>query len=213
TSAPLSLPVSLAGERLWVSAVIAAAPTDSATIDLRLPVGGLTNVSANDGPLDAAVDLGPTLTISNAPLISSVRIDPGESVVGQSLTVRLAVRNRSAEVVTGIAPSAPDVSGGGALTLRSGPSPPAFDLVPAASDTVTWTCEAVGAGAVVVSGRAAGRGATSGASRGSALAASDPHVVYAPTAGIDVSAAQAMPLAVAWGQQGVAPLSLTFMHP
>src|SRR5262245_56190982 len=76
TSAPLSEPVSLAGERLWVSAVIAAAPTDSATIDLRLPVGGLTNVSANDGPLDAAVDLGPTLTISNAPLISSVRIDP-----------------------------------------------------------------------------------------------------------------------------------------
>src|SRR5262249_51975616 len=145
--------------------------------------------------------------------IASARIDPAESVVGQTVTVRVAVRNRSAESVTGIAPTGLTASGGGALALRSGPVPASVDLAPAASDTFVWTFDAVGAGIVQLPGRAGGTGQPSGQPRNSLTAISGPHVVYAPAPNVALSAAQAMPLAVAWGQTGIAPLSLAFTHP
>jgi hypothetical protein len=212
-SSALAVAVSLAGTRLWVSAVIGSAPTDSATIELAIPVGGVALASGNDGPIDAPVDGATTLLISNAPLIASVHIDPAESVTGQTVTVRLGVRNRGAETVTGITPTALTQSGSGSLSLRSGPAPPSLSLAPAASDTFMWTFDAVTPGALQVSGGAGGTGQSSGLPRGSLTAVSDPHVIYAPASSVDLGASQTMPLAVAWGQQGIAPLSLTFTHP
>ncbi len=212
-SPALAVPLNVAGTRLWVSVVIGPAPADSATIDLGIPVGGLSVASDNDGPIDAAVDGGTSLLISNAPLIATARVDPAESVIGQTVTVRLAVRNRGAETVSGIVPTSLSTSGSGSLLLRSGPSPTSFDLTPAASDTFTWTFDATAPGTVQVAGRAGGTGQVSGLPRSSVTAVSDPHVIDSPALRLDLGAAQAMPVAVAWGQHGIAPLSLTFTNP
>ncbi len=209
----LSTPIPLAGVRIWVAITVAAAPPDSVTIRLGVPIAGVRVASGNDGPLDQAVNGSATLLVSNAPLLGSLEATPQECVVGQVVSARLAVRNRSAEAVNGITPSALTPAGAGGLTLVSGPTPATFALSPAASDTFHWTLSANSAGSVQLAGRASGVGATSGSSAGSLQSASNTLAIDAPANALEVRASQSMPSAVARGQAGLAPLTVTFHHP
>jgi hypothetical protein len=212
-SAPLAMAVGSGGRRVWVSATVGATPTDSATVHVAVPIGGLTMSSGDDGPTDAPVDGARTLLISNAALIASLAIVPAQSVVGQQVSVRLAVRNRGAEAIVAITPTAITGSGAGTLAYRSGPVPGSMALTPAATDTFTWTYDAALAGSVQLSAGAGGTAQGSGQPRNALRVTSGSHAIFSPAGSIDVAIAQAMPVAVAWRQQGVVPLTLTFTDP
>lgn len=213
SSGPVSEAIEAGGTaRFWVAASIGGSPSDSVTLRLAVPLGGIALASANDGPLDIPIDGGVTLLISNAPLLSSLEIEPGESVPGQGVIARLIVRNRAPETVSGIVPTPLVAQGAGSLAVQTGPVPSTFDLAPAASDSFTWQLTAASAGSVQLSARAGGTGETSGQSRASLTAVADHHVDVAATTAI-LSAAVSMPVVVTRGQHGIAPITLTFGNP
>lgn len=211
-SALLADTLSGAGSRLFVGVTVSGSPRDSATIRLAIPVGGIVVRSANDGPLDAEIVNPQTITISNSALLVTMRIATPVSTVGQQVSAFMVVRNNSGESVNGIVPSSPTVSGGGAFTLTSGPTPASFNLATAASDTFHWTYTAAGAGDVRLTGYAQGTGSPSGTARRSLDATSNTHQVFQSVTSIDYSAASSMPATISRGQTDVIPLSLTFTN-
>jgi hypothetical protein len=208
----LANPIPSAGSRLFVGLTVTGAPRDSATVRLAIPIGGIQNRSSNDGPLNAAIANPSEITISNAALLATVRIETPASTLGQLIQVSMVIRNTSGENVTGIAPSALAASGPGALTYVSGPNPPTFNLAPAAADTFRWTYTAAGSGDVALSGLAQGTGSPSGLLARSLLASSNAHHVYQSVTEIPFSATSSMPGTVSRGQAGVIPLHLTFTN-
>src|SRR2546427_2847552 len=124
----------------------------------------------------------------------------------------MVVRNVGGETVNGITPSALSAGGSGSFSLTSGPSPPSFNLAPAASDTFHWTYTATGAGDVTLAGHAHGTGSPSGFTRGSIDVTSNTHHVYQSVSSVDYSATSSMPASISRGQTGVIPLSLTFVN-
>jgi hypothetical protein len=198
------------GARLFVGLRTAGSPRDSATVRLAIPVGGIIVRSGNDGPIDSAVENPHTITISNAPLLATVSIATPSSTVGQQIAVTMVVRNNSSESVVGILPSALVASGTGALKLTSGPSPPSFDLSPAAADTFHWVYTASATGDVMLSGSARGTGFPSGSTARSLEGNSNLHQVYGFVSAIPFTAASSMPATVTRGQADVVPLSLSF---
>ena len=198
------------GARLFVGLRIAGSPRDSATVRLAIPVGGVTTRSGNDGPIDSPIDNPHTITISNAPLLATVSIATPSSTIGQQVAVSMIVRNNSSESVVGIVPSLLASSGSGALTLTSGPSPPSFDLAPAAADTFHWIYTAAATGDVMLSGSARGSGFPSGGTRRSLEGNSNLHRVNGFVPAIPFTAASSMPVTVTRGQADVVPLSLSF---
>lgn len=100
-----------------------------------------------------AATVGP----GDGPLLATMVV-PRASTVGQTLPVRMIVRNTSNEAVHNVAPSALDLSGGAAFTYLSGPVPAGFDIAPAGVDTVVWTYRADAIGDARFSGIAGGTG-------------------------------------------------------
>src|SRR5439155_1601410 len=196
----------------FVGLTVSASPRDSATVRLAIPVGGIVVRSTNDGPIDARITNPQTITISNAPILVTMQIDPAASTVGQQVGVLMVARNVGGESVNGVVPTALAASGAGALTLASGPSPASFSLAPAASDTFRWTYTASGPGDVMLTGHAQGIGATSGLVRRSVDATSNTHQVFQSVSSIDYTATSSMPATVSRGQTDVIPLSLTFTN-
>jgi hypothetical protein len=127
------------GARLFVSLMVASTPTDSATVRLAVPVGGIVTASENDGPIDQAIENPSSLLLSLAPLLSTITVDPPVSTVGATVTVRMDIENVSAEPIDAIAPSSLSEVGSGDLTWLSGPQPPSLNLAPDASATFAWT--------------------------------------------------------------------------
>ncbi len=208
----LADPLTGTGSRFYVGLTVSGSPQDSTTVRLAIPVGGVRTRSGNDGPLDVPVENPQTILISNAPLLATLRTEIPASTIGQQVGVSMVVRNAGGEAVTGIVPSALDVSGGGALTPVGGPSPASFDLAPAASDTFRWSYTAAGAGEVTLRGSAQGTGSPSGLPRPSLEATSNTHRIFESVSSIELTAASTMPPTVTLGQTGVTPLRLTFTN-
>ncbi len=199
-----------AGARLFVSARVAASPTDSVTIRLAIPTGGVEVASGDDGPLDAAVENPQALLISVSRLLASLRITPGTSALGQTVTATMTLRNVGLEGINAVTPSALSAAGTGSLSPLTGPSPASVALAPGASQDITWTYTAAAAGDVRLTGSASGVGAISGLTQTASPASSNLHSIFARADTLRLSVFQAMPPSVNRGQTGVVPFYLQF---
>ncbi|HEY2954928.1 MAG TPA: hypothetical protein VGK89_06750 [Candidatus Eisenbacteria bacterium] len=207
-SAVLSEPLGAAGARVFAVLRATATPRDSATMQLAVPVGGLTVASANDGPLDRAVASPTVLLISNSPLLASLAISPQASTPGQAVAVAMEVRNAGSESLLGVTPSALTPAGTGAITLQSGPTPASVDLVPGERDTLRWSYVASQPGTVALRGSASGTGSPSGAPRQSLPASSGSHQVFAQATSLDASVSVSLPTTANRGQVDLVPLTV-----
>ena len=209
TSGALSVPLTAAGARLFASVTAAATPTDSATVQLALPPGGLAVQSDNDGPRDLAVVNSDALLLTDRALLASLDVTPDAVTVGQLVTVRMTVRNISGEAVDNVTPSALTISGSATLAYASGPVPAAANIGALGQQVFTWTYTATGVGQARFTGSASGVGNPSGTPRSSLPATSDPVDVFQQADHLPWSASTAMPLSVNRGQTNVVPLFLT----
>ena len=211
-SGTLSDTIRAGGARYFVGVTISAAPRDSATIRLALPVLGAAMRSGDDGPLDAAVVNPNTQLVSNSPLLATLRFTTAASTVGQAVRARMVVRNRGGVTLVNVVPSALTLGGGGSLNPGSGPSPAALTLAPAAVDSFEWVFTASAAGDVHASGSAQGNESPGGALRRSLDFTSSPHQVYVGVARLDFTATPSLPNTVNRGEQGVGALGLTLSN-
>lgn len=213
TASGLSVPLTGSGARFFVTAAVSPSFVDSADVRLSVPVGGITVSSSNDGPIDSPV-VSPTLIrISDAPLLASLNFETASSTVGETVTVRMTVRNQSAEILDGVTPSAPVPAGTGSLTLQAGPVPASYTLNPTEENTFEWTYLAASPGTVTVTGLATGVESLSGQTRSSRETTSGTHTIYLEATELRVSPLTSMPATLAPGQTGVVPLTLTFTNP
>ena len=208
----LSEALGAAGARLFASVTTTAVPSDSATVDLALPIGAIENQSGNDGPRDALVANPQPLVISTSPLLATLETETRASTVGQTLRLRMTVRNAGNETVQAIAPSTPAISGSGTASLQAGPSPGTMTLAPAQSDSFVWVYLASGPGDVQFRADAAGVGTVSGLVRRAVEVSSNGHDILIPVADAGLVPVQSMPLEVSRGQAGIVPFSLTFTN-
>ena len=114
-----TLPVG--GTRLFVGLTVAAVPINAATVQMAIPVGGITVASGNDGPGDQTVESASTFVLSTAPLLAEMHILEPVSTVGQIVTARMRVRNLGAETLLGVSPQPLVLNGGGTMGLASRP--------------------------------------------------------------------------------------------
>jgi hypothetical protein len=99
--------------------------------------------AAASAPLPVAVNVGPRLEVV------SLTAGPGSVQPGDLVTVVLTVNNTGDRAATGVAPTVPFASGGGAVELLSGPSPAsATSLDPGGTVSFTWTYRATAPGPV-----------------------------------------------------------------
>jgi hypothetical protein len=213
SSAPLSVPLGTAGQRLFVAATASGTPADSVTIRLAIPTGGLTTASDNDGPLDVTVANAEAILLANGGLLASLGFDAAAVTVGQSVTLRMAVHNTAPESLVAVAPTMPVPGGTAVLTPLTGPLPASIDLPPGGSGEFQWTFRADGAGVDRSTARASGTGSPSGQPYSSFDAESGELRVLARADSLLLTVDNAMPQAVSRGQIGVLPLYLTFQHP
>jgi uncharacterized repeat protein (TIGR01451 family) len=211
-SSLLSLPLAQVGTRLFVSVTASATPTDSATVQLAVPVDGITVDSGNDGPIDVAVENPNPLLLSTSALLTTLELDPSASILGQTVTASLTVRNVSGIQITDITPSPLTAMGDGTLQLLTGPLPATFSLDPSAEDSFVWTYEAMSAGEVRLSGSASGFEFGSGQPRQSLTSESNTHRVFLEAQDISLFPVESMPFAINRGQSDVVPISLTFTN-
>ncbi len=212
TSPLLSTPVTGPGLRVFVSVNIAAAAAETTTVRFQIPVGGVEYESTNDGPLDSGVANPEAILISSAPLLATIGV-PRASTVGQTVAVAMIVRNTGSETVRNVTAPTPELSGTATLAYASGPMPAAFDLAPAASDTLIWQYTATGVGDARFAATAGGTGDPSGLPRNAPRATSNAHRVYLAAQHLDLTPVQTMPIRVNRGQKNVVPFSLTLAHP
>ena len=208
----LSVPVSAPGTRLFASITFSASASESVTVRLRVPRNGIDFVSGNDGPNDLDVDPSGGFLVSASPLLASLVV-PAASTVGQSVPVRMILRNVGSDVIENIVPGELRVSGGSALVVTAGPSPASLTLAPGGVDSVTWTCSAAAAGEVHLDADAAGTDQASGLPRRALRISSGAHRVYLESRGLDVIPVKTMPVSVQRGQTDVVPFSLTLTNP
>jgi len=203
-------PLPAAGTRFFVTVIVAAAPSDSTSVRLSLPIDGVSVASSNDGPRDTPVISEQSLLLSTAPLVVTMSASPAVSTVGQPVEVRMVVRNQSAEAIDGVTPAPLSLIGDAGFALQGGPQPPTINLAVGAVDTISWTYVSSNAGTMAWSGSATGTGAVSGLSRTSLGVSSNTHRVFDEAGDIALFSTETMPFQVGRGQANVVPLNLTF---
>jgi hypothetical protein len=208
----LDLDIPAGGRRLFAGMTVADTPTDSATVRLSIPAGGLLVASANDGPHDAPVVSETSLLISTAPLLSSLAFAADRSTTEMTVQATMTVHNVGSELVESIAPTAPQITGNGAVTLVTGPQPATLDLAPGATGTFTWTYAGAAQGVVYLTARCEGTGAVGGQPRSSLATASAAHRVVGPALDLGLYPVANMPFSINRGQAGVVPMTLTLLN-
>jgi len=198
------------GTKFFVSVTISNSPMDSVSIRLAVPVNGITVLSGNDGPIDAAIECAQSMLISSEPLLASIAVSPDASVIGQNVTVRMIARNVGSEQINNVAPLTLSAVGDGSANLLSGPQPPAFDLAVGAVDTFTWVYGSATPGTVHWEGNCRGTGEDSGLPRTALYASSNPHKIFAEAGNLTLFPINSMPFMIGRGETDVVPLSLTF---
>ena len=209
----LSAAVPPGGIRIFAGATVATVPTDGATVRLGIPVDGIIVDSENNGPLDQGVASPVAILLSTAPLLAEVHFPEPASTIGQTVTVRMGVRNVGGEDLLGVTPLDLVSAGDGSLVPIDGPVPGSLDLAAGAVDSFSWTFTATSSGGVVLSGGAEGIGAVGGQNRASVPSSSTEHRVFEPATGLDLFAVANMPFTINRGQSDVVPMSLTFINP
>jgi hypothetical protein len=212
-SAYLDEPIPVAGARFFVALTVAGATSDSSTVRLAIPAGGVEMESGHDGPLDAPIANAEAHVLSTRPLLASLTLEPSSSTIGQQVDVRMQVRNVGTEALDGVTPVAPAAEGTADHQWLSGPTPGPTRLAPGESVTFTWTVMPTTAGALRFVANAHGTGDPSGLERWSLVARTNTHPVFTEADSLRLLAQQSMPSAVTLGQTGVVPVTLTLEHP
>ncbi len=208
----LDLDVPAGGRRLFAGLTVAETPTDSATVRLAVPTGGLQMTSANDGPRDGPVVSPTALLISTAPLLSNVAFTADRSTTEMTVQAVMTVQNVGGETVQDIVPHDVAVTGDGSLSLVASAQPPSLGLAPGATGTFTWTFAGESTGPVFLTARCQGTSAVGGQTRGSLATASAAHTVLAPATDLGLYPVANMPFSINRGQTGVVPLTLTLLN-
>ncbi len=209
----LSAAVPEGGAEFFVSLTVSEQLEETDTVELVVPVGGVTMLSENDGPIDEPVESAQRLTLSSAPLLTSIQTTPGATNVEQLFNVRVEVSNRSGERIENI--SVPELAVDGDVTLNvlSGPDPSRLDLSPTESGVMTWQVQGPNPGTIRIKAQPQGRSSTDGTTRTSLEASSSPHEIRLAAEGLELFALGSFPVTLSYGQVGVVPLSFTFRNP
>ena len=212
SSTVLGTPIGVAGLHLFASLTVAATPRDSMTVQLAVPVNGLTVSSDNDGPIDRRASANGALVISTSPLLSTLSLVGSATNVGGTGQVRMTVRNAGSETVTGITPALAVAEGPGTATLGVPTPATIVSLDPGQSTVVTWALNATGAGAITLEGNAEGT-VGGGQVRRSIVTRTSGHMIYNPVPQLDLYPTANLPFTINRGQTGLVPLTLTFVNP
>jgi uncharacterized repeat protein (TIGR01451 family) len=200
------------GSRLFASLKVAATPSDSVTVKLGVPQGGVTVSSGNDGPLDEAIPGASSLVISTSPLRSRLVFPLSVSDTGQSGTIVMTVRNAGSEVVTGIEPDLGFVLGE-SLMEYGDPTPLTIaSLIPGGEAQFTWTFNSIAPGEVVLEGNADGL-VNGDQVRRSIITPTSNHRIFTPVPNLELYPTANLPFSINRGQQDLVPLTLTFINP
>ncbi len=204
----LSAAIPPGGRRFYVTADLAPNPTDGRVIQLRVPKLGIEMESGNDGPLDGALDGSAVHRISSSALLAAAEATPSVVSAGQSVQVRVAVRNRGSQQLAGIVPLQVGAAPGQGVSLQQGPLPAALTLAPGASDTIRYRFALGAAGKVGFSARVG----LPDSSVISPLATSSPVSVQLPPTALALDPLSTLPVSVDRGQSGVTPLAWQLRH-
>ncbi|MBU8869431.1 MAG: DUF11 domain-containing protein, partial [Gemmatimonadales bacterium] len=199
--------------RLFVGLTVSASPTNAVSVQLSVPMNGITLASSNSGPIDQALTATCTSLLSTAPLLADMEFATNQSTVGQDVTVRLVLRNIGGENLVGVSPAVPSATGAGSMALSTGPIPASLDLAIGAVDTFTWTYTASSSGALVLSSSAEGLTEGTAQVRSSLPSTTREHSIFTPLSHLDIFAVTNMPFTLNRGQDNVVPLTLTFLLP
>jgi hypothetical protein len=206
----LDLEVGVGGARLFVAADVAAAPNDSATIELRVPQDGIAVESPNDGPIDGPLVNAFTQTISTSPLLVGIAFEQRTASLGQEIELRASLENAGDVAIDGITPALAGPIGSGGATIVSGPSPDSLSLDPAATGAIVWRAQAATIGTVTFVGSARGRERGSGAEISSTPIPASLLTIVNPPSTVTLFPVDLAPPTVTRGTTDVVPLSLTF---
>jgi len=150
---------------------------DSGTLDFEATASALDASGATVGPLTATA----RVLIQGMPLL---RVDslsvPATAVVGGTITVTVSLMNGGQTDATEVTVAAPTVSGLGAVTLLSGPTPRTQTLAAGATGTVTFQYRPTTPGRVTFAATAQGLDALSGVAITSDPATSSPMDIDTP---------------------------------
>lgn len=212
TSNVLSRNLPAGGCRFFTSVTVAESPRDSVTVNLGVPLGGITVSSGNDGPIDEPVPGRGNLVISTSPLRTSVSFASTATNTGQQGSLTMSIRNAGSEPVTDIVPVLNFAQGEGLLSLFAPlPSQVAL-LAPGEQAAFTWNYNSDLPGEVVMEGNV--QGVINGTqARRSIITPTSVHRIYTPVPRLDFYPTANLPFSVNRGQAGVVPLTLTFINP
>ncbi len=210
-STVLTWPVPATGSRLFASLTVADTPQDSVTVKLGLPRDGIAVLSGNDGPVDQAVPGTGTLVISTSPLRTTVTFATAATDTGQTGVVTMTVKNSGSETVTDVVPNLDFAVGVGLMSLGL-PSPTVVaSLASGAETTITWPFLSTLPGVVVLEGNV--QGLVNGAQvRRSIVTPTSAHRIYTPVPCLELYPTANLPFSINRGQQGLVPLTLTFIN-
>lgn len=212
-SPALSEAVPVSGVRLFVSVTASATPSDSAVVRLQVPENGLALRTGNDGPIDQPFTARTTVLLSTAHLLASFDPTVASCVVGDSVHVRLTVRNAGPLAITGITPATLAASGDGALTPAVQATPPTLDLASGTQGTFQWTLIATAPGAATLTTAVTGTELGTGALQRSLSVATPPEGIFVTAHTLSLFGVGSAPSTARRGQKQVVPLTLTFTHP
>ncbi len=205
-------PIGAGGLRLFVGVTVGSAPTDSATVQLGVPIHGIQTASGNDGPLDQPLTNGAALLLSTAPLSVSLTFGATRANVGQDLSVQMTVRNISNETILGVTPSALSQLGDGGATLLTPPNPASTDMPPGSQADFFWIYRCTSVGTLQFSGQVEGTASVGGLLRRSLPNRSGTLRVMLRASSMSVQPIGNIPFSINRGETDVVPLSLTFTH-
>lgn len=213
SSAALTDTIYAAGIHLYASITSSADPGDSSIVQLSIPVDGIGVMSDNDGPRDVAVVHANRILFSRSRLLGTVELLPSASVIGDTITARMTVRNTGTFTIANVVPSALIASGTGAVHEIAAASPASLDLAPLATGLFVWKYVADSAGTVQLTGFASGDEVPTGFVHRSLTVTTADHTIFAPAQSLNLYPVELMPFSVNRGQTQVVPLNLTLSHP
>ena len=204
----LSESIPVAGRRFYVTADVGPAPGDGHKLRLRVPVDAIQMASGNDGPIDGEILGSATHRISASTLLVEIDASPDMVSRGQSVDVRVAVRNQGSQQLAGVLPLLIQASPAAGAVLASGPLPPTLDLAAGQADTIVYRFTLGELGEVVFSTQVG----TADSAVVSDLATSGPVRVQSPPTALLLQPIASLPVSVNRGQSGVTPLAWQLAH-
>ena len=203
---PPPVPIPTGGRRFYITLDTSPAPTEGRRVALRLPVLGVDMASADDGPLDNAIDALAVHRFSADDLLASVSVAPLLASRGQTLDLTVLGRNQGTTAFTRVVPRLLGIDPPGGAVLVSGPEPPELALAPSAEGSFTYRFSATATGALRFTVQVADSTVQSDP------ATSTPVVVVEPPSGLEANLVSRLPPTVNRGQ-AVTVMEWELSHP